>query len=113
MHNEDVPTVIEGDYEWDEQKAALNLIRHEVSFPEAILQVTGINGLKAASGNAADRQGWQHGARHAHAQREVTLGLTPKGVLVVVSTERGDRTRIISARKASNHEERGYQANRK
>ena len=99
MHSKDVPAVIEGDYEWDEQKAALNLIRHEVSFPEAILALEDLHAIVTAD--------------DAHAEREVTLGLTPKGVLVVVSTERGDRTRIISARRASNHEERGYQANRK
>jgi len=49
-------------------------------------------------------------ADDVHADREVTLGLTARGVLVVVSTERGDRTRIISARRALGHEERGYQA---
>lgn len=28
-------TVIEGDFEWDSVKAALNLAKHGVSFPEA------------------------------------------------------------------------------
>jgi hypothetical protein len=99
MHTKKAPTVIEGDYEWDEQKAALNLFKHGVSFPEAILALEDPHAIVTAD--------------DAHADREVTLGLTPKGVLVVVSTERGDHTRIISARRASNHEERGYQANRK
>jgi uncharacterized DUF497 family protein len=51
-------------------------------------------------------------ADDVHADRDLTVGLSAKGVLVVVSTERGDRTRIISARKATAHEERGYQADR-
>ena len=99
MHTEDVPTVVEGDYEWDEQKAALNLVKHGVSFPEAILALEDPQAIVTAD--------------DAYAERDVTLGLTPRSVLVVVSTERGDHTRIISARRASNHEERSYQANRK
>jgi uncharacterized protein len=95
----DVPTIIEGDYEWDEQKAALNMAKHGVTFPEAVLALEDPRAIVTADAARADR--------------EVTLGLTAKGVLVVVSTERGDRTRIISARRASNHEERGYEANQK
>ena len=94
-----MPTVVEGDYEWDEQKAALNGAKHRVSFPEAILALEDPYAVTFAD--------------EAHVDREVTLGLAAKGVLVVVSTERGDRTRIISARRATGHEERGYQAQRK
>ncbi len=28
-------TVVEGDFEWDSAKAAANLVKHGVSFPEA------------------------------------------------------------------------------
>jgi uncharacterized protein len=30
-----MPTVVEGDFEWDSAKAASNLTKHGVSFPEA------------------------------------------------------------------------------
>ena len=30
-----MPTVVEGDFEWDSEKAASNLVKHGVSFPEA------------------------------------------------------------------------------
>jgi uncharacterized DUF497 family protein len=30
-----MPTVFEGDFEWDSAKAASNLVKHGVSFPEA------------------------------------------------------------------------------
>jgi hypothetical protein len=72
-----VPTVIEGDYEWDEQKAALNLVKHGVSSPEAILALEDPHAIVTAD--------------DTHAERDVTLGLTPKGVVVVVSTDRSDR----------------------
>ncbi len=94
-----MPTVVEGDYEWDEEKAALNRGKHVVSFPEAVLALEDPYAMTFAD--------------DVHADREVTLGLAARGVLVVVSTERGDRTRIISARRALGHEERGYQAQRK
>ena len=44
-------------------------------------------------------------------QRFVTLGIDALGrVLVVVHTQRGERTRVISARKASRGESRKYYA---
>jgi uncharacterized protein len=30
-----MPTVVDGDFEWDSTKAASNLVKHGVSFPEA------------------------------------------------------------------------------
>ena len=91
-------TVVEGDYEWDEQKAAQNLAKHGVTFPEAILALEDLGAVTVAD--------------VVHHDRDVTFGLTPKGLLVVVSTERGERTRIVSARKATPHETRNYQATR-
>lgn len=90
--------MIEGDYEWNEEKAAQNVSKHGVTFPEAVLALEDPHALTVAD--------------EAHGDREVTFGLTARGVLVVVTTERHARTRIISARKATNHEERGYEAHR-
>jgi uncharacterized DUF497 family protein len=99
MHTHGVPTVVEGDYEWNEQKAAQNQLKHGVSFPEAVLALE-------------DRTPSRRQTTPTRIGRS-PFGLTPRGVLVVVSTERRDRTRIIRARRATHHEERGYQANRK
>ena len=41
--------------------------------------------------------------------RIVTLGMGASRVLYVVSTDRADRIRVISARKANRHELRTYQ----
>ena len=79
-------------------KATTNVARHGVAFPEAILALEALLALTVAD--------------EVHLDREVTFGLTGRGLLVVVTTERHDRTRIISARKATSHEERGYQATR-
>jgi uncharacterized DUF497 family protein len=91
-----VPTAVEGDYEWDQQKAELNRVKHGVTFSEAVIALEDPWAIVVVD--------------EVHGDRDITFGLTPKGVLVVVSTERGRRTRIISARRATNHEEHGYQA---
>jgi uncharacterized protein len=36
-HTDPVPTVIEGSFEWDSGKAAANIAKHGVSFPEAAI----------------------------------------------------------------------------
>ena len=91
-------TVVEAGFEWDSAKAAANRAKHGVSFEEAI-------------GALSDpRAVWLEDAHHP--DRVVTLGLSMRrpNVLYVVSTERGTRTRIISARKATPHEARIYEA---
>lgn len=93
-----MPTVIEGDYEWDIGKAVANVAKLGVSFFDAIFALEDHDAITVADDE--------------HVDRAVTIGLSANGLLVVVSAERGDRIRIISARKATSHEERGYQANR-
>jgi uncharacterized DUF497 family protein len=45
-----------------------------------------------------------------HPDRLVTLAMSPaERILYVVTTERGSRIRIISARRASTHERRIYE----
>ena len=44
-----------------------------------------------------------------HPTNLLTLGITPGGVILVVSTERDARIRIISARKATPNEIHRYQ----
>jgi uncharacterized protein len=91
-----VPTVVHGDFEWDTDKAELNLVTHGVSFEEAALALR-----DPMSVDFADL---------ARPENLVTLASSPNGaILYVVSTERGNRIRIISARKATTHERRIYE----
>jgi uncharacterized DUF497 family protein len=92
-----VPTFVYGDFEWDEEKAAVNETKHGVRFEEAAQAFTDPYAVDFADA--------------AHPDRLVTLAMSPhERILYVVTTERGSRTRIISARRASTHERRIYEA---
>ncbi len=85
--------------EWDPRKAKSNLKKHGVSFEEA---ATALSDFMAVTGADPDHSITE--------QRYVTLGLSEKGRLVVVShTEKGETIRIISARKASKGEREIYE----
>jgi uncharacterized DUF497 family protein len=91
-----VPTVIHGDFEWDADKADQNVGNHGVAFEEAVLAMT-----DPLSIDFDDL---------AQPENIVTLATAPSGaILYIVSTDRGSRIRIISARKATTHERRIYQ----
>ena len=89
-------TVVHGDFEWDDRKAAANLRKHGVSFEEAstifadpcyiVRPDEGHVGCFFAIGMS---------------------GLTR--VLTVVHVERGLRVRIVSARKATKFETQTYE----
>jgi uncharacterized DUF497 family protein len=86
-------------FEWDARKAARNLRKHGVSFGEASTVIG-----DPLSRTIPDPL---HSGRE---DRWVTLGMSSRGrKLVVVLTERGDRIRIISARKATRRERRNYE----
>jgi uncharacterized DUF497 family protein len=87
----------DGEFEWDEDKAQNNLAKHEVSFEAACLVFDDVF--------AFDRFNLERGPGEA---RYVITGLVKGIMLTVVYTERGDHTRIISARKATRHEENEY-----
>ena len=87
------------DVEFDPDKAKSNLHKHKVSFSHA---EQALRDPMALTIEDPDAQG---------EQRFVTLGMDALGrVLVVVHTPRGDRTRLISARKASRRELEAYGA---
>jgi len=91
-----VPTVVHGDFEWDEDKAASNFAKHGVTFDEAALAMRDSFSLDFDDLVQPDRL--------------VTLAASPAGrILYIVSTESGDRIRIISAREATRHERRLYE----
>lgn len=95
-------TIVDGDYEWDEDKAAENIIKHGVSFPEAIVALADPHHLA--------RRDDKHDSEE---ERLLTVCFSlPKGVLLVVTTDRGERERIISARPAERKEKEDYEQHR-
>lgn len=90
-------TVIEGDFEWDDVKAEQNLQKHGVSFEEAATVFADPLAVYLEDGTTAGRV--------------VVIGESVRErVLVVVHVERGDRDRIISARKATPPERQVYES---
>jgi uncharacterized DUF497 family protein len=74
-------------FEWDEKKAAANLRKHKVSFPEA---VSIFYDALSATGHDPDHS--------ADEQRFVTFGISTSGrLLVVAHVDRNEAIRIISA----------------
>lgn len=91
-----VATVILGDFEWDAPKAALNRAKHSVSFEEAAEAMRDPFAIDFED--------------ISHPENLVTLAMSPRNrILYVVTTQRGDRVRLISARVATNHERRIYE----
>ena len=87
------------DIEFDPAKARANLQKHKVSFAHAEQALRDPMALTIEDPDAEGEQ------------RLITLGLDALGrLLVVVHTPRGDRTRLISARKASKGESEQYGA---
>lgn len=88
-------TVVES-FEWDEVKAERNLVDHGVSFSEALTIFEDPHQLELED--------------VGHEDRLNAIGFSTRGrILFVVTFEVGDRTRIISARRATSSERRRYQ----
>ncbi|PBB19110.1 BrnT family toxin [Mesorhizobium sp. WSM4313] len=81
------------EFEWDDQKATSNLAKHGVAFADAKRLFDDIRAL-----HYSDRS----------MERFIGIGIVNGLVLTVVYTERGDRIRLISARKATRHEQKAY-----
>ena len=87
------------EFEWDAAKARANARKHGVSFEEAASAF-----YDALSVTIPDPD---HSAGES---RFLLIGLTVKNRLVVVAhTDRDDRIRLISARRASRRERRSYE----
>jgi uncharacterized DUF497 family protein len=87
-------------YEWDKGKAAENLRKHGVDFVDAIAALEDLNRLEEID------------ARLVYGEERIAVtGMARGGVLFVIVTLRGeDSCRIISARKATRHEQDRYYA---
>ncbi len=87
----------DGDCEWDDAKAHSNLGKHGISFVAARRVFDDAFALGRDDVNATGDEA-----------RYVLIGMVNGVLLAIVYTERGERTRIISARKATKHEHREY-----
>ena len=95
-----MPTVVEGDFEWDPEKAASNLVKHGVSFPEAATFFADPLAVYLDDGSGLGNM--------------VVIGTSlQERVLCVVHVERGERDRIISARSATTGEREVYESGAK
>lgn len=87
------------DIEFDPDKARANQQKHGIKFAHAEQALRDAYALTIEDPDAVDEQ------------RFVTLGMDALGrMLVVIHTWRGDRIRLISARKASHDEAEQYHA---
>ncbi len=87
------------EFAWDARKAATNLLKHGVSFEEA---VTAFYDPLSLTIDDPD-----------HVEEElcfVLIGMSSRGsLLVVVHTDSGEQIRVISARPATRHERWTYE----
>jgi uncharacterized DUF497 family protein len=85
-------------FEWNPAKAKTNLAKHEVSFEEARTVFDDSMFITVLDDEHSQDE-----------QRYITIGLSKDGrLLMVAHTERENRIRIISARKATKNEEKFY-----
>ena len=95
-----MPTVVEGDFEWDSEKASSNLVKHGVSFPEAATVFADPLAVYLDDGSGLGNM--------------VVIGTSlQERVLCVVHVERGERDRIISGRSATPGEREVYESGAK
>ena len=89
------------EFEWDDDKAAGNLKKHSVSFDEG---TTIFNDPMIATIPDPDPSKQE--------ERCISIGISVQSrLLVVVHTEREDRIRLISCRKATSAERKYYETN--
>ncbi|MCC5641577.1 BrnT family toxin [Nostoc sp. CHAB 5824] len=87
------------EFEWNPDKAALNLEKHGISFPEA---ATVFNDPLSVTFPDLDHSIGE--------SRYMIIGVSRFGQLLVVAhIDRGEKVRIISARKATHQEKKFYE----
>jgi len=86
-------------YEWHSAKAKINLKKHRLSFDEAATVFLDPMALT-----------FPDPFHSGDEEREITIGYTTRRqVIFVAHCQRGDRIRIVSARKATRKERRQYE----
>jgi uncharacterized DUF497 family protein len=89
--------MIDEEFEWDDDKAQTNLTKHGVSFEDARLVFQDAFAVYDIDIS-----------QHYDEERLIVVGMAIGSLLLVVHTERGERTRIISARRATKREQDDY-----
>lgn len=90
-------------FEWDQAKARKNIKNHGVSFDEASSVFSDVLSLTIYDPLHSEEE-----------DRFILVGNSFRNrIIVVVHTERGDKIRIISARKATKNERMQYEKNTK
>ena len=85
-------------FEWDPRKAARNERKHRVSFDEAMTVFADWESVTIPDPDHSEDE-----------ERFLVVGVSLRGRMLVVShAERGENTRIISARRADARERRKY-----
>jgi uncharacterized DUF497 family protein len=84
--------------DWDERKRQANLRKHGIDFADAAAL------FSTPMLIAKDRR------RDYQEERQVALGETQGIIMFMVFTERGEKTRIISLRRANQRERRVYES---
>jgi len=91
---------VASEFEWDPKKPAANLRKHRVSFEEAQSTFYDLRGALIRDDEHSTDE-----------ERFVFMGRSDRGrLLVTVFTERTDRRRLISSRRASRREVKEYEA---
>ncbi|MFA6155863.1 BrnT family toxin [Mesorhizobium sp.] len=85
------------EFEWDDAKAKSNLTKHGLAFSDAERLFDDAYALHYADRSMTYEE-----------ERFIGIGLVNGVVITVVYTEREDRIRLISARRATRHEQKTY-----
>jgi uncharacterized protein len=92
-----MPAMQDDAFEWDDEKARSNLIKHDIDFEEAKLAFMDPRWMDEPDDSM------DYGE-----ERYRALGMVNGRLLAVIYTPRGRRSRIISARMADRLEQREY-----
>lgn len=88
------------EFEWDDEKDKRNRAKHGIGFEEAQAVFRDPFALEFLDAR------FDYGE-----ERFITIGMSAKGVLTVVNTQRDERIRLISARRATRDEADAYAKN--
>jgi uncharacterized protein len=87
------------EFEWDQKKEAKNIRKHKVTFSEAATVLGDTLSTTVPDPDHSEEE-----------DRYITVGLSQRHrLLIVAHTERGERTRIISARPLTSAERETYE----
>jgi uncharacterized protein len=92
-----VGVALELEFEWDPAKDEANEHKHDISFTEAIMVFDDPQHI------VEDTTRLEHGEK-----RSMAIGRVGSFILAIIFTERRQRRRIISARRARRHERKRY-----